>query len=152
MKLVNVLLNLAKKIKTTLSSAKSYTDSKISPINTRLTKVEAFGTLVNSIQKQGKNQTITIPNKSTWRIMLVTAYVAINNTNIVYQNVIFKEQTFADTRLFLGGYYSTTSDRGLCNVNLYMPDDTGGTISLRNFLYANSDYGSSAYLQVRFYK
>lgn len=151
MKITSILLNLAKKIKTTLSSAKSYTDSTISPIDTRLTEVETLGTLVGDETKQGKNQTITIPNTSTWRFMLVTAYVVVSGRNIVYQSVIFSIQTFVDSSFFIGGYYAASNDKGLCNVNLYL-QESGGTISLRNFLYANSDYGSSAYLQVRFFK
>lgn len=147
MKLQNLFLNLAKR----LNALKTYTDTEISAVDARLDVVEELGTLVGAVVKQGKNQTITIPAKSTWRYMLVTAYATVNNLDVIYQNVIFSTQTFNTSIFFVGGYYYLSTDRGLCNVNLYMPDENGGTISLRNFLYSDSDYGSTAYLQVRFF-
>lgn len=151
MKLYTILRNLIQGIKNALQEAKGYTDTEISAVDARLDVVEQFGTLVDSIQKQGKNQTITIPHTSTWRFMLVTAYVVVSSRNIVYQSVISSIQTFADSSFFIGGYYVASNDKGICNVNLYL-QEAGGTISLRNFTYANSDYSSTAYLQVRFFK
>ena len=117
---------------------------------TRLTAVEELGKMVSSDSTTGQHQ-LSFPDTSTWRYMVISVYRSYNNTTPTFQNIVFSNQSFTQGVLMMGGYYASSGDFGICNVNINMSNG-GGTVSIRNFTYAGQNLVSSASISIRCYK
>lgn len=103
--------------------------------------------LVSQETVYGQN-TINIPATSEWRLMLITCF---DPNSRVAQTTVFNEQSFSNSVLLISGYYYSSGDYGLCNVNINLAS-TGGALSLRNFIYGGANYTSNTATTVRLYK
>lgn len=106
--------------------------------------------LINTVTATGQAN-ITIPPTNEWRFAIISVFAPTGNYATTYQTIIMNNQTFGNPSvLMLGGYYYGSGDYGLCNVNISL-SSSGGTMNLRNFIYAGSNYTTSASVYVRFY-
>lgn len=68
-----------------------------------------------------------------------------NGVEIIYTQMMSVPQLNSESIITLGGYYYTSSDYGLANVNNNVRKITG-----RNFIYGGQNYTSSAKLRIRY--
>lgn len=97
-------------------------------------------TLAGSVT--GGTNTVTVPNHAEEILVVVSR--AGSQT---YSNIRPALATF-DHPWILGGYYVSSSDHGLCNINV---SNSGKTFQIRNYRYAATDYKDSATMYV-YYK
>lgn len=75
----------------------------------------------------------------------ITCYCVVEDTEVVYSNQFSTENIARKQNLFIGGYYVDDYDYGLCNVNAI-----NRVITIRNFVFAGTNYTSQASLKVRY--
>lgn len=86
----------------------------------------------------GTANTVTIPNSAVEVMVVMSAANAIEvATSLV--------SVLTEPIWQINGYYSTTTDYGLMNLNV---TDDGRTFQIRNFHWGNASYGTSGTLKV----
>lgn len=108
--------------------------------NARVTALEAGWTLAGSATGTG---TVTAPE--TAKEVLVEV---MNSTKAYRYTAVYPVAGQPSGVSMVGGYYFSTSDYGLCNVNV---SNSGRTYQVRNFRYGGTDYKSTGILNV-YYK
>ena len=75
----------------------------------------------------------------------ITCFVLVGDTEIVYSNQFSTENITGKQNLVIGGYYVSSSDYGLCNVNA-----VNRVITKRNFIFDGINYLSQSSVKVRY--
>lgn len=108
--------------------------------NSRVTALEAGWTLAGSATGTG---TVTAPE--TAKEVLVEV---MNSTKAYRYTAVYPVAGQPSGVSMVGGYYYSTSDYGLCNVNV---SNNGLTYQVRNFRYGGTDYKSTGIINL-YYK
>ena len=108
--------------------------------NARVTALEAGWTLAGSATGTG---TVTAPE--TAKEVLVEV---MNSTKAYRYTAVYPVAGQPSGVSMVGGYYFSTSDYGLCNVNV---SNSGRTYQVRNFRYGGTDYKSTGIINL-YYK
>lgn len=108
--------------------------------NARVTALEAGWTLAGSATGTG---TVTAPE--TAKEVLVEV---MNSTKAYRYTAVYPVEGQPSGVSMVGGYYFSTSDYGLCNVNV---SNSGRTYQVRNFRYGGTDYKSTGIINL-YYK
>lgn len=112
----------------------------IADTNARVTALESGWTLAGSATGTG---TVTAPETATEVLVEV-----MNSTKAYRYTAVYPVAGQPSGVSMVGGYYFSTSDYGLCNVNV---SNSGRTYQVRNFRYGGTDYKSTGILNV-YYK
>lgn len=108
--------------------------------NSRVTALEAGWTLAGSATGTGK---VTAPE--TAKEVLVEV---MNSTKAYRYTAVYPVAGQPSGVSMVGGYYYSTSDYGLCNVNV---SNNGLTYQVRNFRYGGTDYKATGIINL-YYK
>lgn len=108
--------------------------------NSRVTALEAGWTLAGSATGTG---TVTAPE--TAKEVLVEV---MNSTKAYRYTAVYQVAGQPSGVSMVGGYYYSTSDYGICNVNV---SNSGRTYQIRNLRYGGTDYKATGILNV-YYK
>lgn len=102
-----------------------------------------------TLYTRGVTGTTAITIDSGWTWLVVTVIGSASANSFAYQAVLHKDQSFPTGYVFMvGGYYYSSSDYGLANVNLSLSDGAG-SISLRNAIFVGQNRTSASQLYVR---
>ena len=108
--------------------------------NARVTALEAGWTLAGSATGTG---TVTAPETAKEGLIEV-----MNSTKAYRYTAVYPVAGQPSGVSMVGGYYFSTSDYGLCNVNV---SNSGRTYQVRNFRYGGTDYKSTGIINL-YYK
>ena len=75
----------------------------------------------------------------------VSIWFSYNNNEVLYSQQYSKGMLDSTQILMVGGYFVSSTDYGLCNLNF-----TNGLFSKRNIIFAGKDYKSVSGLKIRY--